>query len=78
MKTYEKPRLNALSLSGNDMLCNSCDIDIIGDNADTNIKAMLEIFGDPSQVLGSGEDCAIKVSIEGYCKFTGANVVINS
>ena len=81
MKVYEKPKLIAMSLSGNNMLCNTCDIDVIGDNANTEF---LEIVGDffNSSTFAEYEDCATKVDIKGYCKFTGGNnndlVIINS
>ena len=85
MKTYEKPRLMALSLSGNDQLCGSC--------ADRGAKNLL--YKDPSNGLalgldflvgnddgtltkeeaakafGTGEACEIPV--ESYCKFTATD-----
>lgn len=79
MKKYEKPRLMALSLSGNDMLCATCDIDIIGDNGRKDIIEMLEeIFGPIENLFATGEDCKQQIDVEGYCKFTGTNVLINS
>lgn len=79
MKKYEKPRLMALSLSGNDMLCATCDIDIIGDNGRKDIIEMLEeFFGSIENLFATGESCEVQIDFEGYCKFTGANVLINS
>ena len=80
MKTYEKPKLIALSLSGNNMLCNTCAVDIIGNNMDPVFKATAEIFGIviTENSFASSDPCVDSVDISGYCKFTGANVVINS
>lgn len=77
MKPYEKPRLIAMSLSGSNTLCSSCQIDIIGDNADPTFQ---EIAGDFEFTFGAAEDsCANGFTIEGYCKFTATDgVVINS
>ena len=81
-KTYEKPKLIALSLSGNNMLCNTCAIDIIGDNADKTFKETMDDFFDLDNAFASYESCTKKIPIDGYCKFTGADhgsrVVINS
>lgn len=87
MKTYEKPRLMALSLSGNDRLCGDCS-----KNGAANL-----LYKDPSGTLawsidwvggnrdgtitkaelailfGSGEDCEEK--LDAYCKFTSAVTV---
>lgn len=79
MKTYEKPKLIALSLSGNNMLCNTCAVDIIAPTEDQGLVDMLEIYGPIDTLFATAEaDCATKIEISGYCKFTGANVVINS
>lgn len=80
MKTYEKPKLIALSLSGNNMLCNTCQTDIIGNNMDPAFKATMEDFGIviTDNSFASSDSCTAPVDISGYCKFTGANVVINS
>lgn len=85
MKTYEKPKLIALSLSGNNMLCNTCAVDIIAPYPDENqgLVEMLETFYGPVQSLFAAyESCTVKPDITGYCKFTGAEsgekVVINS
>lgn len=77
MKTYEKPRLVALAVSSNDLLCQSCAIDAIGNNMDPVLRRYLDLYGVTlEQLFGSGETCTIPV--EGYCKFNGAYVVINS
>lgn len=87
MKTYEKPKLIALSLSGNNMLCSSCQFDVIGDNADplaATIKDMANVTTITEQNFASDEPCQVKLDIDitSYCKFTGAQsggyVVINS
>lgn len=85
-KTYEKPRLVALSLSGNDLLCSTCTFDIIGDNADQGLVGLIETgFGVDITISSfSNEDgCATAIpGIEdtGYCKFNGADnmTVFNS
>lgn len=89
MKTYEKPELIALSISGNNMLCSTCPRDVIGNNGDLNIQRIFRDFYGISELteqhFASGEECLIKidVSVEAYCKFTAADsetatVVINS
>lgn len=81
MKTYEKPKLIALSISGNDMLCSTCAVDIIGDNMDDDFRSTYgDFISDPSQAFGEEDQaCADKPwKVSGYCKFTGSNVVINS
>lgn len=84
MKKYEKPRLMALSLSGNDMLCAACDIDIYGDNANPIWKDTYgELIGNGT-AFGEAETQCVDADwqIKGYCKFTGGDngtrVVINS
>ena len=79
-KTYEKPRLSALSLSGNDMLCAACPIDAQGSNMDATLSQILKDFNVNVDVItGSGESCELEIS--GYCKFTSAdsgNILFNS
>lgn len=88
MKTYEKPRLMALSLSGNDRLCGDCaGHTTLRDRSDI-AEAILEIVGiDPSTcgnsseidkgdfetVFSSLEACASPVSA--YCKFASVTTV---
>lgn len=83
MKVYEKPVLNALSISGNDLLCAACAVDIQGphyNDAGLDLIRMLESFGiDPAKAFGSEDGgCEQIVELGGYCKFNGANVVFNS
>ena len=86
MKTYEKPKLLALSLSGNNMLFWTCTFDVIGDNNQLPgfPEMVQEMIGKPisEQCFAADENCAVPVAIDGYCKFTGAEsgdqVVINS
>lgn len=88
MKTYEKPELIALSLSGNNRLCGDCEgkttllcnhLNIAG-----SILKMLEIDPDDNgidgideddfaTVFGAGDDCVKPVMV--YCKFTGSDTV---
>ena len=85
MKTYEKPRLMALSLSGNDQLCGSCS-----DKGSTNL-----LYKDPSGGLALGLDFLVgnddgvltkeeaarafgpnegcEIPVESYCKFTSSS-----
>ena len=88
MKTYEKPKLIALSLTGNNMLCSSCAHDVIGSNAETElVETLRDFFGIiniTESSFASNEDCEEQEDIQtdSYCKFTGAEsggtVVINS
>lgn len=81
MKTYEKPRLMFLSLSGNDQLCGSCS-DSGGNTIYDNevIKNELLLAGDKNGDgelsreeaaflfgLSPADGCANKVGM--YCKF---------
>lgn len=77
MKPYEKPRLVALSLSGNDMLCDGCAIDVVGDNAD---KVFMETLGDFLNIGNAfGNEVQCELQIEGYCKYTStSNMIFNS
>lgn len=75
MKIYEKPTLVMMSIYGNDLLCDSCDIDIIGDNARQDIADMINMAG--SNPFDEIDKCTTQIDI--YCKFTGtSNVVVNS
>lgn len=75
MKPYEKPRLVALSLSGNDMLCGGCAIDIVGDNADPDFTSTWGDFINSGTAFGSTEtECAsADWKIDSYCKFASVN-----
>lgn len=67
MKPYEKPRLMALSLSSNDMLCGDCNPDYVK-NKDL-IEDLLKDSG-LSMVFGSAESgCEMPIpGLETYCK----------
>lgn len=81
MKTYEKPRLTAISLSGNGALCQACAIDVVGDNADQNVLDLLLMFdSEISNLFESTDSCATECGVEGYCKFgpTADMTVFNS
>lgn len=84
MKTYEKPKLMALSLSGNDRLCGDC---ASGVQINTDPEGYYGLFGifdslygdndgllersDFANAFASGEgSCSNQVPIVGYCKFT--------
>ena len=82
MKTYEKPCLTAISLSGNDHLCGSCadrNGKLLKD--DLNLAGMLMDFfefgnandgidrDDFKGVFGNEVECT-QVQVDNYCKFT--------
>ena len=76
MKTYEKPRLMALSLSGTDTLCGSCAYDAVGDNMSPEIKNILELAGlitsDGTVLEGTfcpDMTCDKDKTVESFCKF---------
>ena len=85
MKTYEKPRLNALSLSGNSLLC-SCAIDAVEPNMDPALKTIIQAgwpqITDTSKLFATadGNACDTPIDIVGYCKMspTETNMVFNS
>lgn len=84
MKTYEKPRLMAISLSANDLLC-GCVFDAMGPDVDpviAEIYALLEGIVDPSNPnnFAEGDGCKSIVPISGYCKMTpeGGEIVFAS
>lgn len=81
MKTYEKPRLIAMSLSGNNTLCSSCEIDIVGPNE--TYPGLGEMLKDLGVTFSIGDSCETTDSmVDAYCKFTaqdsGSYSVFNS
>lgn len=74
MKIYEKPKLIALSISGNSLLC-SCDIDVVGGNSpiDPDIEELIRLSGGVAFTADSSE-CT--VVIEGYCKNTPTGLIV--
>ena len=89
MKTYEKPRLMALSLRGNDQLCGSCDTKLRDDSGlaefiNDSVHGALDKNKDGqltadefSNVFARGEQgCAEEHDIVGYCKFTSGGTMI--
>ena len=85
MKPYEKPKLIALSLAGNSVLCSSCTIDAKGANMDESFRRALGIAGwldasgteAVSGVFTTEDPCGLEVL--GYCKFVpNGRIVINS
>ena len=86
MKTYEKPMLVTLALSGNEQLCGSCSDDgaSILLYQDSGLAGQFDWLvgdgdgnGERSDLIGcfgTGESGCSK-PLEGYCKFTG-NVTV--
>lgn len=77
LKVYEKPKLVALSVSGNDVLCAACKIDVVGPNADPvfdQIIKDMEAVGMKPLVQEDG----CQHPVEGYCKFSSASIIYNS
>lgn len=81
-KTYQKPVMIMLSLTGNEQLCGSCkeaDADFLLNNDKTGLADLLGTLvgnldgtltkNELENVFGSGEGCAEVVDM--YCKFTG-------
>ena len=64
MKTYEKPRLVALSLTSNDMLCGTCGIDGVSEEFDK----ILENLGLAKENLFDPE-ISCTVDVEDFEKF---------
>ena len=84
MKTYEKPRLNALSLSGNSLLC-SCAIDAVEPNMNDSLKKALSLIpgidlSNTANLFTAADACKQPIDIDGYCKMspTETNMVFNS
>lgn len=86
MKTYEKPVLMALSLSGEDLLCGACSTSnmtlwndaslaesilfLVGRDASYDKDETIS-EGDFEGIFGSGDGCS--TPIQSYCKFTGSS-----
>lgn len=81
MKPYEKPRLVALSLNGNEILCGSCSDNkalYLLYNDQTNIATLLDATignndgtlqrSEISNLFGETEGCAQPIDL--YCKFS--------
>lgn len=67
LKPYEKPRLIALTLSGNDMLCGNCNPDYVA-NRDL-IEAILNDFGMALTFGSVSGGCNMDVpGLQTYCK----------
>lgn len=86
MKPYEKPRLVALSLSGNNMLCSGCAVttrngipaqifDWLSENGysswDTNGNGIFDYGDNITGLFGVGIECG-DGGVIGYCKFTAS------
>lgn len=87
MKTYEKPQLVALSLSGEDRLCGDCrdnGATYLLHNDESGIADLLDLMignGDGtlkrdevSSFFGALESCEKQVA--GYCKFTSVGITV--
>ena len=85
MKTYQKPIMIALSLTGNEQLCGSCSENKLRDNAALNAN-LAWLVNDEDGVLtkreaeklfSASESCATTSPLlEEYCKFTSAGISI--
>lgn len=87
MKTYEKPKLIALSLSGNNRLCGDCAGKTTLWNNQTLSESVLLVVGrdenydgesgiskgDFVGLFGMGDECT--QGLEAYCKFTSMQQV---
>ena len=84
MKTYQKPIMIALSLTGNEQLCGSCvDASIKLYNDKTGVAELLgKIIGnadgkltraEAAQLFSSSESCVAPTEV--YCKFTSAQTI---
>ena len=74
MKTYRKPKLMVLSLSGDSLLC-SCVIDVVEPGMDPTVMKMLrekypQYVDNTSNLFATadGNDCTIQIEVVGYCK----------
>ncbi len=87
-KTYEKPKLIALSLSGNNRLCGDCAGKITLSDNPSIADAILMLAGRNDEIDGvpglskgdfeglfGQEDQCKGARIEAYCKFTSVNQV---
>lgn len=84
MKVYEKPKLIAMSLSGNNRLCGDCAGGITLCNDEELAKVILRVIGRADQIndgvtksdfgglFGAEVEC-IDSSVEGYCKYSATN-----
>ncbi|MGN1007920.1 MAG: hypothetical protein ACI4PV_03155 [Butyricicoccus sp.] len=76
MKTYEKPRLAAISLAGNEQLCGNCDPGFIS-WAEENQMLIEDIVGDFGNLFNSIDSCSnigdLQSSLDAYCKFTSVD-----
>ena len=87
MKTYEKPKLIALSISGNNTLCKTCDIDVIlPSKTHQELAEMWKDFIEDTYSFTTYEDTCVEdggaLETTEYCKFTAPDnkmpIVINS
>lgn len=84
MKVYEKPKLMVLSISANDALCSGCDDTV---RYDVKLREYLgnyygnaegPLTDDELANLFEADSCLEAVSYDGYCKFTGTNMMFSS
>ena len=72
MKTYEKPRLMALSLTSNDLLCGNCENEV--DELIKDIVGDVQLFNDYTSCEKTPEDLKNLGLDDTDCKFIASNV----
>lgn len=79
MSNYIKPTISLVGDAGIATVSASCSTSTTDAQM---IKKILQMMGYPvssyEQAFGANEPCAIKLEIEGYCKFSSAIQVFNS
>ena len=84
-KIYEKPKLMALSLSGNDQLCGSCSdkgsSNLLYQDPTSGMALAIDFLAgnddgvltrdEADRAFGPGESC--EFAIDSYCKFTASD-----
>lgn len=69
MKTYEKPRLVALSLASDDMLCGTCEVDVM-EETNTELNDLIgEFFPGVEGELFSDSISTCSIFVEENDKF---------
>lgn len=89
MKPYEKPKLIALSLAGNERLCGDCFDEkasyLLSKSPTGMISWYLDTIGgnqdgkmeksEAKNMFNAADDCDNRVNIDSYCKFAGTITV---
>ena len=86
MKTYQKPVMIALTLTGNEQLCGSCAKPLRPDLDKESLNSILDFFTpipdgkltkeEFSKLFGSDEGCDRNYIVDGYCKFSSNDIGI--